>query len=91
MAISNPSKIPSVTIFLNYRNQRHNLRPTSASFLSNAGGIISVYVMADGNNSVAQSFVQETISSKMNLARKILGENLETEDNVKVNTEKKIE
>lgn len=71
--------------------QLHNLRSTSAFVLCNGRGNLGMVQRLDRweSTTMAQDYVEESISSKMNIAKKVLGKNPETESNVNVNTENK--
>jgi hypothetical protein len=95
VGINTLSKIPSVVAdFLKLPESEsftgHSMRRTSASLLSNAGADLGM-VQRHGrwkSTTVAQAYVEESISSKIDIAKKILGGNSKTEGSVIVNTEK---
>ncbi|KAJ3665911.1 hypothetical protein Zmor_001375 [Zophobas morio] len=91
VGINSLSKTPSVVAdFLKLPEAElytgHSIRRTSATLLSNAGADLGMLKRHGRwkSTSVAQGYVEESISSKMIIAKKILGENLGAESSVEI-------
>lgn len=77
-----------IAMFLNLPNPEiytgHSFRRTSATFLANGGGDLLALKQHGGwkSSSIAEGYVEESVSNKLNIAKKIIGNNTSVTNSV---------